>query len=230
MQTHDGSQILEQIKNHCISVGRNPQEVRVIAVSKLQPLEKIRNLHASTGHKLFGENYVQEALEKQEQLQDLALEWHLIGHLQRKKINSILGRFEYIHSIDSLSLSQTLAEKCQARGLTQKILLEVNVAEEKSKEGWLVDQVLSDWSELEKLSSVQIVGLMTMPPAVENAEDVRPYFRQLKQLQKKLQTLSQKHSVKELSMGTSQDYLVAIEEGATFVRIGSKIFGERLHT
>lgn len=201
---------------------------QVLAVSKLQPVEKIRQLY-SMGQRFFGENYVQEALAKQEYLRDLPdIKWHLIGHVQKNKAKVIAGKFALIHSVDSLPLAQILSRQCEQQKVLQKILLQINVANEESKEGFTVSGIRSQWLELQALPGLSICGLMTMPPLTETAAEVRPYFKQLCQLQDELkQTALAKHPMTELSMGTSHDFTVAIEEGSTIVRLGTILFGER---
>lgn len=202
---------------------------KIIAVSKLQHAEKIRNLY-SEGQRRFGENYVQEALEKIETLKDLPdIEWHMIGHLQKNKINSILGKFHLIHSVDSLELAQTISRKCVANSVSQNILLQINLAHEESKDGFDVENLLSLWPMIRPLPSIHIMGLMTMPPLTETGEEVRHYFKELRELrdQLKQETDLSFHPLTELSMGTSHDYPVAIEEGATMIRLGTILFGER---
>jgi pyridoxal phosphate enzyme (YggS family) len=202
---------------------------KLIAVSKLQPAEKVRNLY-SEGQRRFGENYVQEALEKIETLKDLPeIEWHMIGHLQKNKINSILGKFHLIHSVDSLELAQAISRKCVASSISQNILLQINLAQEESKDGFDVENLLSLWPMIRTLPNIHIMGLMTMPPLTETGEEVRHYFRELRELrdQLKQETDPSFHPLTELSMGTSHDYPVAIEEGATMIRLGTILFGER---
>ncbi len=207
----------------------NPN-TKILAVSKLQPTQKIRDLHQE-GQRLFGENYVQEALTKQSELADLSntadsqIQWHLIGHLQSKKLNQVLGRFELIHSMDSLELLEKMNRKCQELSLKQKVLLQVNLAKEETKGGFLeseLDQVLP---KLKVLHSIQVCGLMTMPPLFEEANLSRPFFKRLFQINS--QIIQDFPNSTELSMGTSSDFLVAAEEGATIVRIGTILFGER---
>lgn len=214
----------------------NLQDVRsalgsasLLAVSKLQTPEKIRKLYHH-GQRDFGENYVQEALEKQELLADLPdTRWHLIGHLQKNKAKHVVGKFVLIHSVDSLDLAKALSHHCQQKHLTQDILIQVNLAMEASKSGFTRDSVIAQWPELIKLPQLRICGLMTMPPLTETGAEARPYFRELRQLKEELmkQTDVRHHPLRELSMGTSHDYLVAIEEGATIVRLGTILFGER---
>lgn len=204
------------------------ESCRLLAVSKLQSAEKIKALY-SEGQRLFGENYVQEALTKMEQLRDLDIEWHLIGHLQKKKVKSIVGRFALIHSVDSLELLQKIGQLSAERQLTQKVLLQVNVAQEESKEGFSKAQLFEKWPALVNVPGVAIEGLMTMPPLSENPEEARPYFKQLREIRNDLQKITEisHHKLTELSMGTSHDYKVALEEGATIVRLGTILFGER---
>jgi MAF protein len=202
---------------------------KILAVSKLQTADKIRKLYIH-GQRDFGENYVQEALEKQELLEDMPdIRWHLIGHLQKNKAKHVVGKFELIHSVDSVELAQALSRHCAAKKIEQKILLQVNVAEEYSKEGFPIETLKTVWPELVKIPHLKIFGLMTMPPLTENREEVRPYFRELKKLMLELQTQTDLsvHPLSELSMGTSHDYPVAVEEGASIVRLGTILFGER---
>lgn len=202
---------------------------KLLAVSKLQPAHKIHALYED-GQRSFGENYVQEALDKMEQLSSLPdIEWHLIGHLQKNKAKQVVGKFHLIHSVESLELAQALSRQCEAKQLEQNILVQVNLAQEETKKGFDKDTVRNLWSEITKLPYLKICGLMTMPPLTETGEEVRPYFRELRELREELKkkTDTQTHPMTELSMGTSHDYLVAIEEGATIVRLGTILFGER---
>lgn len=202
---------------------------KLLAVSKLQPVEKIRDLY-SQGQRRFGENYVQEALDKQEALSDLAdIEWHLIGHLQKNKAKYVVGKFHLIHSVESLELAQVLSRQCESKNVQQNILIQVNLAHEETKSGFDKADVLKAWSELIRLPNLHIMGLMTMPPLTETGSEVRHYFTELRELRDELkkQTDTAAHPMTELSMGTSHDYRVAIEEGATIVRLGTILFGER---
>lgn len=201
---------------------------RILAVSKLQPIDKIRSLY-DLGQREFGENYVQEANQKMDALQDLKdLKWHLIGHLQKNKVKVSVGRFDLIHSVDSMELAQAINRQAESLSLTQKILLEVNLADESSKTGFSLEQLKKDFPALCALKNVRIEGLMTMPPLSESAELARPYFRELKKLQMDLKSISPSQTLlPELSMGTSGDFAVALQEGATIVRLGTILFGER---
>lgn len=202
-----------------------PKNITVIAVSKLQPIAKIRELHRETGHLDFGENYLQEASQKMIELKDLPLRWHFIGRLQKNKIKGIVGNFELIHSVDSESLIQKISEVARQKNLTQKILLQVNLAKEDSKGGFEPRELEANFSKWVQTPSIKILGLMTMPP-LENSkpssktEPAQNYFSQLRQLAEQL-------GVSELSMGTSADYKEALREGATMIRLGTILFGER---
>ncbi|NUN04448.1 MAG: YggS family pyridoxal phosphate-dependent enzyme [Bdellovibrio sp.] len=201
---------------------------KILAVSKLQPEDRIRALYAQ-GQRQFGENYVQEALEKIQHLQDLQIEWHLIGSLQKNKAKFVVGQFALIHSVDSLELAEVLSRQCVNKKVSQNILLQVNVAHEDSKGGFTPNAVKSLWGQLTELPQIHIQGFMTMPPLTETGAEVRPYFMELRHLRDELKTKTNLsvHSLQELSMGTSHDYPVAIEEGATIVRLGTILFGER---
>jgi len=202
-----------------------PTDCEILAVSKLQSVEKIRKLY-TTGQRLFAENYVQEAVEKQKQLADLKIEWHFIGHLQKNKAKLVVGNFTYIHSVDSLELAQTLDHAARMKNLTQKIFVQINLAREESK-GGIHQEDLSHFLEKSAfLGNIQVVGLMTMPPLFDDPQRARPFFRELRELLKIHQAKCPQ--LQKLSMGTSSDYRIAAEEGSTIVRLGTILFGERL--
>lgn len=213
----------KEIKNEIADHKRT----KLLAVSKLQPEEKIRGLY-SLGQRAFAENYVQEALVKKQSLADLpGIEWHFIGSLQSNKAKQVVGEFAWIHSVDSVSLAQKLSSQATQKQVCQKILLQVNLAGEATKGGFSETELRQNIETLSKLPGILIGGLMTMPPLFENPEMARPYFQQLQNLRDEL--LPQFPALTELSMGTSSDYRVAIEEGATMVRLGTILFGERPH-
>lgn len=207
---------------------------RVLAVSKLQSVQKIHDLYQQ-GQRLFAENYVQEAVEKQIELENLGdcsqIEWHFIGRLQKNKVKQVVGNFSFIHSVDSLELAEVLNRKAQEKGLQQKIFLQINLSQEENKGGFApIDfqtqlSQLALYSRFSPFSALQICGLMTMPPLFEDPEQARPYFRNLKKIFDQLQP--DFPHLHELSMGTSSDYLVAAEEGSTLVRLGTILFGQR---
>jgi len=222
---------LEAVQQECNDLlkklHRTRESLKILAVSKLQTVEKMRRLY-SAGHTTFAENYVQEALLKQDTLKDLDIEWHFIGSLQKNKVKLTVGKFVLIHSVDSFELARAISNHAEKINTTQKVLLQVNLAQEITKGGYSRENLLADWSQTSSLSGIEITGLMTMPPLSDEPEDVRPYFRELKALQLELQKHSSgRHPLTELSMGTSHDYHVAIEEGATIVRLGTILFGER---
>ncbi len=203
-----------------------PSHVNVLAVSKLQPTAKIRALYEK-GYRHFGENYPQELAKKKNELSDLRIFWHLIGHLQKNKVKMALG-CELIHSVDSLTLAEQISKRAAEAGITQKILLQINLAQESSKEGFDNNTLENDFKKIIDLPNLEVCGLMTMPPFVENPEENRRYFKDLRQLLLKLKsTYELSENFRELSMGTSQDYRVAIEEGATWIRLGTTLFGDR---
>ncbi len=199
-------------------------KIQIVAVSKLQPIEKIRALHQQ-GQTVFAENYVQEALEKQEALKDLDIRWHMVGRLQKNKMKFVVGRFDLIHSVDSLELAAVIDRKAQEKSLVQKILLQVNLSGESTKGGFSEVQLAENVEVLKTFKFIQIAGLMTMPPLFDQPEQTRAFFKRLYDLRKDYS--SHFSFLSELSMGTSTDYLVAAEEGATLVRLGSVLFGER---
>ncbi len=204
--------------------GRERSSIELIAVSKTHPLEAIREAR-DCGLRLFGENKVQEARAK---IPDAPsdLRWHLIGHLQSNKIRHALPLFEMIHSVDSLELATQIDRIAMELGLFPKVLLEVNVAGESSKFGFQSDKLLTQMEALIALPRLQIDGLMTIAPYAEDAEASRPFFQQLRQLRDRLAS-EQSIPLAHLSMGMSGDFEVAIEEGATLIRVGNAIFGVR---
>lgn len=209
--------INERVAAACARSGRRREDVRVLAVSKLQPVSKIREAFVA-GQIYFAENYVQEAVDKLGQLADLPIEWHFIGRLQTNKIKMVAGHFAAIHSVDRLEVAQGLNARTSSR--VQDIFLQYNVALEASKGGASEKEVMDLVERASQWPNLQVRGLMVMPPLFKNVEEARPFF-------KKARVLAEKLRLNELSMGTSADFAVAIEEGATWVRIGSEIFGER---
>lgn len=199
-----------------------PQNVTVVAVSKLQRAEQIRELNKQFNVQNFGENYVQEATGKIEELADLNLRWHFIGSLQKNKAKAVTGLFDLIHSVDSLTLAQAINRFAEEKKIIQKILLQVNIAQEQSKSGFDVNEMERVFLELKQLRCISLAGLMTMPPL---GRDNRDHFAALRKLRDRFQ--SGFPDCRFLSMGTSSDYKTAIDEGATHVRLGTVLFGQR---
>jgi pyridoxal phosphate enzyme (YggS family) len=214
----------QRIEKACAANRRKPNSVRLLAVSKLQDAGKIREAFI-TGQTDFAENYIQEALAKRAELGDLrALRWHFIGRIQSNKVKQLAGHFHAIHSIDRVEIARSLDRACRALGQVQDIFLQINLAGEASKGGAGLDQLEHFLTEAGKCENLRVLGLMVMPPL----ENSRTYFQQAHELlREKRGLLSERHPFNELSMGTSQDFAEAIAAGATWVRIGSEIFGPR---
>ena len=218
--------ILERIGGAAAKAKRDPREIRLLAAAKSQSVDAIRAAIA-TGVTLVGENYVQEAADKKKLISD-AVEWHMIGHLQRNKAKLSMELFDVIESLDNLALARELDKEGAKRGKTIRAFVEVNLGREESKSGVVKEQVQTLLEALCDLSHLKIEGLMTVPPFRENPEDIRSFFRALRELRDQLGKLRLPNvELKELSMGMTHDYTVAIEEGATIVRIGTALFGPR---
>ena len=216
----------QEIWAACRASGRDPGEVRLVAVSKFQPERAIREA-ALAGQTAFGENYVQEANAKQTAFSDFEkqLEWHMIGHVQSRKARDVAGRYALIHSLDSTRLADALERHLEAA--SQKVLIEVNIGEESQKTGIMPQEAGSLARHvLEKCPHLALNGLMCMAPVYDAGEQARPYFRALRELRDRLER-EIGHELPELSMGMSGDFCAAIAEGATIVRIGTGIFGPR---
>jgi PLP dependent protein len=236
--------------------GRDPRCVTLVAVSKSVPMERLREA-ASCGCRVFGENRVQEALVKMSAMRGYAgseapaapgrargsgaseaapaaarapagIEWHLIGPLQTNKIKAAVGRFALLHAVDRLEVAERLDRAARERGLTQAILLEVNVAGEKTKHGFSPDELVRVTERMGAFQGIRVLGLMAIPPAAGAPEEARPHFRRVRLLAAEVQALKIPDiTMQELSLGTSGDFEVAVEEGATLVRIGTALFGPR---
>lgn len=214
--------VRERIALACERAGRKPEEITLVAVSKTVDIARIEQAIAA-GIEHFGENYYQEAREKIPCIQ-APVHWHFIGHLQKNKARGVVPLFEWIHTVDDEELAQEVNRRAQAVGKQQRVLIEVNIAREPQKYGVAPEQALSLAERIAQLPHVKLEGFMGMAPFVENAEQVRPYFVELRRLFEQLPEPCRVH----LSMGMTQDYEVAIEEGATMVRIGTAIFGPRV--
>lgn len=215
-----------QIQRACETAGRSRQEVTLIAVSKTKPVEMLKEIY-DAGIRDFGENKVQELTEKYEVMPE-DMKWHMIGHLQRNKVKYIVDKVELIHSVDSLRLAQEISKEAVKKDVTVSILIEVNIAGEETKFGLSKEEVCTLVEEAAKLPNIRIKGLMTVAPPVADPEENRPFFRKIKELSVDITNKNIDNVTMEiLSMGMTNDYMVAIEEGATMVRVGTGIFGER---
>ncbi|MEC7839396.1 MAG: YggS family pyridoxal phosphate-dependent enzyme [Chlamydiota bacterium] len=214
---------IDEIANRC---GRDSNEITLVSVSKRFPWNHAQPAY-DAGCKVFGENNVQEALDKM-LIAPEDVEWHLIGSLQRKKVNKVVGKFSLIHSVDSVALAEKIALRSKDLGVTTHILLQVNVSGEESKHGFTEMDLFDNLEYLKGLNGVSIDGLMTMAPFTDDSTIIRQSFKGLRVcLEKANALLPEGLRMNQLSMGMSHDYAIAIEEGATLLRIGSAIFGER---
>lgn len=219
-------EVEERIVKACERAGRDRSEVTLIAVSKTKPVEAIEEA-MECGATHFGENKVQEIVDKWDTISS-PLNWHMIGHLQRNKVKYIVDKVVLIHSVDSYRLAEQINEEAKKKNLIVKILIEVNVAGEESKFGVSPDETLALVEQISTLSNVKIMGLMTIAPFVSNPEENRVYFQELRKLNIDIKSKNIDNVCMDiLSMGMTGDYEVAVEEGATMVRVGTGIFGER---
>jgi len=211
----------------CARVDRDPAGVKLIGVTKMVPIERIRE-GVEAGLISLGENYVQEALEKIEALREFEISWHFIGHLQSNKAKMVVEGFDLIHTVDRKSLAKELNRRARQQDKIIPVLLQVNVGQEETKSGTSSEEVGALFQYVSSLDAMKVKGLMTLPPYLEDPEEVRPYFRQLRNLLDQLrQQASSPEDLTELSMGMSHDFEVAIEEGATLIRVGTALFGSR---
>ena len=194
---------------------------RLIAVSKIKPVSDIMEAYEA-GIRDFGENHVQEILEKIDKLPK-DIRWHMIGHLQTNKVKDIVDKVYLIHSVDSIKLAKEIDKQAKKKDIVANILLEVNIAKEESKYGFMEEDLGSALEEIKKLDNVKVLGLMCVAPNTDTPEDNRKYFKEMSRLKKK-------YNLEILSMGMSNDYVIADEEGSTYIRVGTKIFGERDYT
>lgn len=216
----------EQITKACERAGRNRDEVTLIAVSKTKPVSLVDEA-IDNGIREFGENKVQEIMDKYETVKT-PVNWHMIGHLQRNKVKYIIDKVCLIHSVDSYRLAEMIDQEAAKKGVRCDILIEVNIAKEDTKYGVMEDEVIPLIEQISKLTNIRIKGLMTIAPFVEYSEKNRVHFRNLRNLYVDIKTKNIDNvDMKILSMGMTNDYEVAIEEGATMVRVGTGIFGQR---
>lgn len=204
--------------------GRSPDSVRLVAVSKYQPAEKVRDLFVA-GQKCFGENYVQEVQAKMAAL-PAGIDWHFIGHLQTNKVKAVVGKFSLIHGVDSLRLAKALHQQAESLKVVQDVLVQVNLGRESQKNGILPEDLPELADLLSRSLYLRWQGLMLMPPFFDDPERARPFFARLRMLAEKMRA-DLGLPLPELSMGMTGDFEAAIEEGATLVRVGTRIFGER---
>ena len=224
------AQVQEQIAAACRHGGRRREDVKLVAISKTFPAESIRTAY-ETGLRDFGENRVQEAHAKRPALSDLSITWHLVGHLQTNKAKAARELFHWVHSVDSFRLAQKLDQAAVSGGGRLPVLLEVNLGEEPSKAGVGESEIIQLAQQVSQLAALEVRGLMVIPPFLDDPELVRPYFRRLRELAQEIESKNIANvSTQELSMGMSHDFEVAIEEGATIIRVGTAIFGVRKQT
>jgi pyridoxal phosphate enzyme (YggS family) len=230
---HRYESVITRIENAAAKVGRQPEDVRLVVVTKGHPIKIVKQAVA-LGVKTLGENYVEEAIQKMDAVgKGAEIEWHMIGHIQSRKARSVCEYFDFVHSVDSLRLAKRLDRFAAEAGKRLPTLLEFNVSGEETKYGWLAwnelewEPIAQDIAQIVELKNLEILGLMTMPPYFSDAELSRPYFILLRRLRDFLAAKFSQSTWEELSMGMSTDYEVAIEEGATIVRIGTAIMGER---
>ena len=221
--------VKKNIEMNCKIAGRDFKDVTSIAVSKTKPIEMLREAYKA-GARDFGENKVQELMDKIPEMPE-DIRWHMIGHLQRNKVKYIVGKVYMIHSVDSLKLAEEISKEAVKKQVMVKILIEVNVAEEESKFGVKVSDTAVLAEEIAKIPGISVEGLMTIAPLVDNPEKNRLYFQKLKQLSVDIKEKNIDNvNMNVLSMGMTGDYSVAVQEGATCVRVGTGIFGERDYT
>jgi len=219
--------ILDKIRRAAVSCGRDPNSIRLVAVTKTVSPEEIRQA-VDAGLRVFGESYIQEAMTKIDAIADMRLSWHFIGHLQSNKARYAVRCFDLIHSVDSLHLAQALNREAKKIGKIQNILIQVNISGETTKSGTGEEEAIFLAKSITDLKNLSVQGLMTLPPYFDQPEKARPYFKALADLNYQIQQQSIPGTdMNELSMGMTGDFEVAIEEGATLVRIGTAIFGDR---
>ena len=213
-----------KIKKAALKASRNPEKIKLVAVTKAAAIEQIKEA-INAGVKIIGENKVQEAKEKY-QILSADIEWHLVGHLQTNKVKYAVEIFDLIHSVDSIKLAKEIDRRSLQFGKITNVLIEVNISGEKTKYGIKPEEVVPFLKEISEFPRVWIRGLMTIAPIVEDKEKARPYFRKLRELSKEIKSKNIKNvKMDYLSMGMTEDFEIAIEEGANMVRIGRGIFG-----
>jgi pyridoxal phosphate enzyme (YggS family) len=218
--------VRDKVSQAALKVGRNPEDIQIIAVTKTVDIPQMEEAIAA-GITAVGENRVQEITKKYPLLKE-KVDWHLIGHLQTNKVKYIIDKVKIIHSLDRFTLVKEISKRAQQQGIVMPVLVQVNVAEEESKFGLKVEEVIPFLKDIVGIKGLKILGLMTMAPFVEDAEEVRYVFRDLRNLAEKITKQAIPGvEMKHLSMGMTNDYEVAVEEGATLIRVGTGIFGQR---
>lgn len=221
------ARVQERIDAACRRAGRPREDIKLVAVSKTVTPDRIRDAYRA-GLRDFGENRVQEAKAKRPALSDLTVTWHLVGHLQTNKAKSARELFHWVQSVDSLRLAQKLDQTAVCSGERLQVLLEVNLGEEPTKSGLREEEIVQLADQVGRLETIELRGLMALPPYSEDPEQSRPFFRRLRELAKSIELANLPNvSMAQLSMGMSHDFEVAIEEGATMIRVGTAIFGAR---
>lgn len=218
--------VQQKIKEVCEKIDRNPEEIKIVAVAKTFSSQMIYEAYQA-GLIDFAENYAQEFLEKKKELNEFPIHWHFIGHLQSNKVKYIAGQVDLIHSVDSLKIAREISEFCLRHNVIQNVLLEVNTSGETTKYGFPPDDVLNAVDAIMKLKNLNLIGLMTIGKFSEDPEESRNEFRLLRELRDEIRCKG--YNLEHLSMGMSNDFPVAIQEGATILRIGSAIFGTRIN-
>jgi pyridoxal phosphate enzyme (YggS family) len=219
--------ITKKIENTCKKIGRNPKDITVIAVSKTVESKRAKEA-VNAGINNLGENRVQELIKKYDELSDLDVKWHMIGHLQKNKVKYIIDKTVLIHSVESLSLAEEINKRAEKNNLIANVLIELNIGEEESKFGINEENVYDFITSMEQFENIKVLGLMTVAPFCENPEDVRWVFKKMKNIYDKISTMNLRNTeMNYLSMGMTNDYEIAIEEGSNIIRIGTAIFGAR---
>lgn len=216
--------VIENIDKACVRANRQASDIQILGVCKKQPVQKIVELHAC-GVRLMGENRLQEAETHQQQLSGLDIEWHFIGKLQKNKINKILKNFHFIQSVDGVKTLEHINKRVNE---DTEVFIEINIGEEVNKSGFTVEGLRKALEYISHLNRIKIAGLMTIPPYFEESHLVRPYFKKMRELKQELNDMRLPNfNIRDLSMGMSDDYEIAIEEGSTMVRIGTALLGRR---